>query len=702
MNDAPPLPADLAADVDIVTQIDAMPNILDVVCRVTGMGFAAIVRITEDRWVACSVLDKIGFGLHAGSELALQTTLCHDVTRTGSPVIINHVARDPCYADHPSPALHGFESYIAMPICLPDGSLFGTLFAVDREPHRLDTPEIVGTFTLFSALIGYQVDAHRRLHAAGRIAAINRDLTARYAARTAERDVLASLVEATDVLIMAVATDFTILAVNRACADDFTRFYGVRPAAGDHLLHLLAAQPAHRAGVHSLWRRALQGEDFTIVSTIGDGDGERRDHETKFRGLFDESGRRIGAYQFVYDVTDRVADQARLAETTEALRQAQKMEAVGQLTGGIAHDFNNLLTGISGSLEMIDTRIAQGRVQDLGKYSQAARIATKRAASLTHRLLAFSRRQTLDAHPTDVMKLVADMIDLITRTVGPHIMVETVSTDGLWTVSIDPHQLENALLNLCINARDAMPQGGRLTIETENTRLDAAAAAAHDLPAGDYLTLCVADTGEGMTKEVAARVFDPFFTTKPVGLGTGLGLSMVHGFVRQSGGQVHIESAPGQGTRVCIHLPRHHGEAPPVVAPSRAASSHPVGSGTVLVVDDEPTIRMLLAEVVGELGHTVIEAEDGPAAVASLNASQRAGARIDLLITDLGLPGGMNGRQVADAARRIYPALKILFVTGYAENTAIGLDPDPGMTVMTKPFAMDDLAAQVRTLFADI
>jgi CheY-like chemotaxis protein len=378
------------------------------------------------------------------------------------------------------------------------------------------------------------------------------------------------------------------------------------------------------------------------------------------------------------------------------------MEAVGQLTGGIAHDFNNLLTGISGSLEMIDTRIAQGRVQDLGKYSQAARIATKRAASLTHRLLAFSRRQTLDAHPTDVMKLVADMIDLITRTVGPHIMVETVSTDGLWTVSIDPHQLENALLNLCINARDAMPQGGRLTIETENTRLDAAAAAAHDLPAGDYLTLCVADTGEGMTKEVAARVFDPFFTTKPVGLGTGLGLSMVHGFVRQSGGQVHIESAPGQGTRVCIHLPRHHGEAPPVVAPSRAASSHPVGSGTVLVVDDEPTIRMLLAEVVGELGHTVIEAEDGPAAVASLNASQRAGARIDLLITDLGLPGGMNGRQVADAARRIYPALKILFVTGYAEITAIGLDPDPGMAVMTKPFAMDDLAAQVRTLFADI
>ena len=244
----------------------------------------------------------------------------------------------------------------------------------------------------------------------------------------------------------------------------------------------------------------------------------------------------------------------------EALRQSQKMEAVGQLTGGIAHDFNNLLTGIIGSLDLLQVRLRQGRTTEIDRYVAAAQGASKRAAALTHRLLAFSRRQTLDPKPTDVNRLVIGMEELIRRTVGPQITVEVVTAGGLWSTLIDSSQLENALLNLCINARDAMPEGGRITIETANKWLDERAAKDRDLPPGQYLSLCVTDNGTGMTPDVIARAFDPFFTTKPIGQGTGLGLSMVYGFVRQSGGQVRIYSEVGHGTTMCLYLPRHYGD----------------------------------------------------------------------------------------------------------------------------------------------
>ncbi len=390
---------------------------------------------------------------------------------------------------------------------------------------------------------------------------------------------------------------------------------------------------------------------------------------------------------------------AELMVAEEHLRQAQKMEAVGQLTGGLAHDFNNLLTGISGALEMIQVRVAQGRIGDLDRYVTAAQGATRRAAALTHRLLAFSRRQTLDPRPTDVNRLVQGMEDLIRRTVGPAIAVEVVGAAGLWDALVDANQLENALLNLCINARDAMPDGGRITIETANRWLDERAARARDLDAGQYLSLCVTDTGTGMTPEVQARAFDPFYTTKPLGEGTGLGLSMIYGFARQSGGQVRIYSEPGQGTTLCIYLPRYYGDAPPEEAPAVSLDRAPLSEGArlVLVVDDEPTIRMLAIEVLSELGYTTLEAGDGTAALRLL----ATGVRPDLLVTDVGLPGQMNGRQVADAALALIPDLRVLFITGYAENAVIGNGQlAPNMALLTKPFAMEALAAKVRGVLA--
>ncbi|WP_449409974.1 ATP-binding protein [Methylobacterium komagatae] len=395
--------------------------------------------------------------------------------------------------------------------------------------------------------------------------------------------------------------------------------------------------------------------------------------------------------------------EARVAEGIEqrlkfedALRQSQKMEAVGQLTGGLAHDFNNLLAGIAGSLELMQTRMSQGRLTELDRYVNAAQGAAKRAAALTHRLLAFSRRQTLDPKPTDVNRLVAGMEELIRRTVGPAVAIEVVGTPALWPAFVDPPQLENALLNLCINARDAMPDGGRITIETANRWLDDRAAAERDMVPGQYLSLCVTDTGGGMSPEVIEKAFEPFFTTKPAGQGTGLGLSMIHGFVRQSHGQVRIYSEIGQGTTVCLYLPRHHGDAA-VDAVATAALPYPRAEQgeTVLIVDDEPTVRMLVMEVLEDLGYSAIEAADGVAGLKVLMSD----VRIDLLVTDVGLPGGMNGRQMADAARVHRPDLKVLFITGYAENAAVGHGHlAPGMRVLTKPFPMDALAARIREM----
>ncbi len=384
----------------------------------------------------------------------------------------------------------------------------------------------------------------------------------------------------------------------------------------------------------------------------------------------------------------------------QQLRQAQKMEAVGQLTGGLAHDFNNLLTGITGSLELMEKRLDQRRPNEIDRYLHAAKGAAKRAAALTHRLLAFSRRQTLDPKSTDVNSLVSDMEELIRRTIGPQITFEFVAAIGLWKTLVDSHQLENALLNLCINARDAMPHGGRLTVETCNRCIDERGARGRDLAAGQYVSLCVSDNGTGMSPEVISRAFDPFFTTKPLGEGTGLGLSMVYGFTRQSGGQARIYSEEGKGTMVCLYLPRcAEVDQAAVGTDETAEMEHTKHGETVLIVDDEQTVRMLITDVLAELGYSAIDAADGNAGLKILESKRH----IDLLITDVGLPGGMNGRQLADAGSMLRPDLKVLFITGYAENAVIGDGHlKRGMHVLTKPFAMETLINRINSILKPI
>jgi PAS domain S-box-containing protein len=445
-----------------------------------------------------------------------------------------------------------------------------------------------------------------------------------------------------------------------------------------------ALEKARREGKYEMegWRVRKDGTQFW-ASVVVD-------------AIHDDDGNLVGFAKITRDLTERREAQIELEQSREQLLQSQKMEAIGQLTGGLAHDFNNLLTGISGSLEMLKTRIAQGRLDEVQKYITAAQGAVSRAANLTHRLLAFARRQTLDPKSLNANELITGIEELIRRTVGPAIELETVLAIGLWPTHCDANQLENAILNLCINARDAMPDGGRLTIETANMWVDDRLARTRDMKRGQYVEVSVTDTGTGMSPEVISRAFDPFFTTKPTGQGTGLGLSMVYGFARQSEGQVRIYSELGQGTTVRIYLPRHwlgppqdQDEDDPREAP-RASESR-----TVLVVDDEPTIRMLAVEVLEELGYSVIEAADGASALKTL-ASE---SRIDLLVTDVGLPGGMNGRQLADAARETRPELKVLFITGYAENAAVGNGHlAPSMHVLTKPFTMERLASKISSI----
>lgn len=447
-------------------------------------------------------------------------------------------------------------------------------------------------------------------------------------------------------------------------------------------------RPADQPVIADAMRRLVDGEE---VGGFGGGvpckDGSER--YIMWTASFDAG---MGVFHLVgHDVTELRAVEA-------SLRQSQKMEAVGQLTGGLAHDFNNLLAGISGALELMHVRVGQGRLHDVGKYMVAAQGATKRAAALTHRLLAFSRRQTLAPQPANIGRVILGLMDMIQRSVGPGVSVEYVPSVDPWTTLIDVSQMENALLNLCLNARDAMPDGGRVTIESANRWLDRGAARQLELPEGPYLELSVLDTGTGMPPEILARAFDPFFTTKPLGEGTGLGLSMIYGFAKQSGGQARIYSEVGRGTRVCLYLPRYRGD---LTEEANLADDLPRpasrSNGTILVVDDEPTVRMLVVDVLEDLGYTAIEADDAVSGLKVLESD----ARIDLLLTDVGLPNGMNGRQMADAARQGRPGLKVLFITGYAENSLLTNGRlDPGMAILTKPFAVDVLTARVREMIA--
>ncbi|WP_261300341.1 PAS domain-containing protein [Sphingomonas alpina] len=602
-----------------------------------------------------------------------------DDLKRGAVVAIADARTDPRTAATAS-ALEAISAraFINMPI-VDDGEFVALLFLNHAHPRDWPADELA-----FVRDVADRTQAAiERRRAEAELAELAQTLERKVEERTRERD---RTWQNSQDLLAVVGADGRFIAVNPA----WTAVLGWQPHEVIGRDHVTFSHDEDQSGSDDALVRAQVGTLRHYENRVRHKDGGYR----WFSWVASPEGDKV--YASGRDITAEKEARDQLDAAQEQLRQAQKMEAVGQLTGGIAHDFNNLLTAISGSLELMQIRIAQGRSGDVTRYVEAAQQASKRAAALTHRLLAFSRRQTLDPRPTDINRLIASLDELLRRSVGPTIELEMVGAGGLWTTLIDPNQLENALLNLCINARDAMPKGGRITIETANKWLDRKSAEERDLPAGQYVSLCVTDTGEGMDAETIARAFDPFFTTKPMGEGTGLGLSMIYGFVRQSGGQVRIYSELGQGTTMCLYFPRVHEQADAVAVETSREVVRPVTSGeTVLVVDDEAAVRMLVAEVLDEMGLKTIEASDGPAGLAILDSS----ARVDLLITDVGLPKGMNGRQLADAARIKRPDLKILFITGYAENAVVGNGHlDPGMHILTKPFAMDALGGRIREL----
>ncbi|SEP64926.1 PAS domain S-box-containing protein [Pseudomonas sp. NFACC02] len=472
--------------------------------------------------------------------------------------------------------------------------------------------------------------------------------------------------------------------------------------------------PEDQPRMQSALQRCLDtGEDFIIEFRNVWADGSLHWVDVRARAIRARNGRVSLLAGVTSDITERKLAETqlrRLNETLEqqveertsqlrhneeVLRQSQKMEAVGQLTGGIAHDFNNMLTGIIGSLELLRRRLARGKTEDLDGLIDLGVTSANRAAALTHRLLAFSRRQSLDSKPVEMNELVNSMGELLHRSVNESIRLDMCLEPELWTAEADPNQLESALLNLVLNARDAMPNGGMLMIETFNRQLDRTFTNAYEnLLPGDYVVLSVTDTGCGMPENVISRAFDPFFTTKPIGQGTGLGLSMIYGFTKQSHGHVSIESQVGHGTTVQLFLPRFHGDKHEEETDIHSQAVEARAGETILIVEDDPAVRALVTQVLGELGYAWLEAGDAVGAVPILESTQR----IDLMISDVGLPG-MNGRQLADIGRQMRPDLKVLFITGYAENASVRAGfLDTGMQMITKPFAFDQLTAKVREM----
>jgi PAS domain S-box-containing protein len=556
------------------------------------------------------------------------------------------------------------------------GKPVGTVWAITHDPRRNFDAE---DNRLLASMARFASGAQQAIVAAERLARLAETLEQQVAARTADRNRLWQL--STDIMFVT-RFDGIITAVNPA----WTIVLGwTEPELiGHNLFHLIHPDDLERT-IASVKRLSEGATLRPFDNRYCHKDGSYRWIEwgaVPGDGLINAVGREVTAAK-------EQAEALRHAE--EQLRQSQKMEAVGQLTGGIAHDFNNLLTGIIGSLDLIRRRLDAERTDGLDRFIDAASTSAQRAAALTHRLLAFARRQSLDTKPSDVNALVIGMEDMLHRTLGETIAVAMVSQADLWPALTDANQLENALLNLAINARDAMPNGGQLTVETENTQLDASYAQLNDVAAGDYVAISVSDTGSGMNASVIAKAFDPFFTTKPLGQGTGLGLSMIYGFAKQSGGHARIYSEVGRGTTVKLYLRRaiHDGT---VVEPE---ASSPRGQGEmVLVVEDDATVRLLVTEVLNELGYRYLEAADARTAIPILESGQK----IDLLVTDVGLPH-MNGRQLAEIARQHRPTLKVLFVTGYAESAAVrGGFLAPGMEMMTKPFALHALGAKIRAL----
>ncbi|WP_087501781.1 PAS domain-containing sensor histidine kinase [Pseudomonas sp. SID14000] len=532
-----------------------------------------------------------------------------------------------------------------------------------------------------------------------RVAELEARLAEREDAAKAHSQLLGELLDNSLANVLAADRKMRLVAINRMARETFERYRGFVPQIGDYVPQFLANEPEIMGRLAPVWSRLLAGEAFVDTITLGPPDAPRH-YELRYHPLRDAQQRIQGGYMLAYNITERLAEQERLRQAEEALRQSQKMEAVGQLTGGIAHDFNNLLGSLLGALELAEQRLGQQRLADTARMLELSRNNALRATALVQRLLAFSRQQTLVPQALDVQRLVADMHDLIRSSIGPHIDFQDQTLAAQWSIRVDPQQLENALLNLCINARDAMPLGGTLRIGCENADLAAAEAKHLELPAGRYLHISVEDTGAGMSSAVLQRALEPFFTTKPLGQGTGLGLSMAYGFVRQSGGQLLIDSVTGQGT--CVHLYLPQDDCSPAVRHDEPATSpiEPVQTHVrrIMLVEDQPALRLVLIEVLTELGHQVQAFEGGLPALESL----QEGPPPDLLITDVNLPGRVDGYQLAEAYQDLVEHAPVLLISGY-DTTDTAPCPQPGRRteLLHKPFDLNTLGERIGRLLED-
>ena len=575
-----------------------------------------------------------------------------------------------------------------MSMARPDGVSDVRYLDFVYQPMRDATGAVSGIFVVGVDVTDRTLAEIQLREQADRLQGFNEALEVAIATALAERKVLADVVESTDAFIQVADLDFRFLAINRASADEFERIYGVRPKVGDSMLDLLSDHPEHQADVKAVWARALAGGEFTEVGEFGDPGRGRRAYEMKFNTLRDRSGATIGAFQFVYDVSDRLRDQARLAEAESQLRQAQKIEAIGQLTGGVAHDFNNLLMVVLGGLSMIER---PGDPARRSRILDGMRQAAERGASLSRQLLAFARRQPLKAEPVDLRLQLAAMRDLLDRALRGDVHVKTEFSADLWVVLVDPAEL--VLLNLCVNARDAMPGGGTITVAARN-----APNLQHEDLRGDFVILSVRDEGMGMAPEILARVFEPFFTTKDVGKGSGLGLPQVYGFAEQSGGAVRVESTVGQGTTVTLTLPRT--DRPPAPATETIVLDEAAPkktSGAILLVEDDDEVASLVTDMLRELGYGVTRTANAEAALGAL-----ANARpVDLIFSDIMMPGAMNGLDLAREAHRRRPDLPILLTSGYADAAMRGAARE-GFEVLRKPYDIQTLERSIREVLGAI
>ncbi len=541
-------------------------------------------------------------------------------------------------------------------------------------------------------VIGTAIDITSRKITDEKLRELKEELERRVAEVLAERKILADIVESTDAKVLVLDRDFCIMAINRATTDELHRVYGFRAAVGDNLLQALERFPEEREHVRHYWSRALAGEEFTATDEFGHSSLRRRHYEMKFNSLRDRSGDLVGAFQFVHDVTERLRDQARLAEAETHLRQAQKIDALGQLTGGVAHDFNNLLMVISGGLSLLERATEPERRQ---RIVAQMRQATDRGASLSRQLLAFARRQPLKPEPVDLRRQIDGMRDLLDRTLRGDVLVKTELAADLWPIKVDPAELELVVLNLCVNARDAMPAGGTITITASNVE-----NMRQGELAGDFVSLCVEDCGTGMSDEVLAHIFEPFFTTKEIGKGSGLGLPQVYGFAQQSGGAVKVDTFVGRGTKMILLLPRT--EAPAVehkvpVVDSDTTARRRTLRGSVLLVEDDDEVASLVTEMLSELGYHATRAASAQGALGAL-ADDRA---VDLVFSDVLMPGAMNGIELAREIRRRRPQLPILLTSGYS-GAAFKDAASENINVLRKPYEIRALDSALRAALANL